>query len=262
MHQVVDSVQLYSNFTGNHQSSHSGKRMKRKAWGSFKKEFRGMAGNFETSAAVEDTVVFSSADSDCVFTRMEKRFVQPDANGSLLRMLVQDQDGGSSEEVMRRFQAIPEKILRRCIEFGTRFYVEDPANLRFGIDLIPPEFYYLCGVYIPRLKACYLRPDALRHPALARLPLILLSHAFDHVLGQDNFASSRSLVLNLFLECQKGKDGRQFMSPYGKAGPVQYFADSMASYYLMDDDVQGRKMLEMIDEPMVLFLEALFKTVR
>lgn len=170
-------------------------------------------------------------------------------------------DEESYRALASRLSLLPPHALIRCVEFGSRFYcMKQSAPLPIFKETLSKEYLELLGGYVPRLKACYLWKEVLSHPAFENFSLILFSHAYDHCLGGDNFSSLQSpLVHSLYLSCRQRKPGHRFLSGYSEAGSAQYFAQSLAAYFSLEDTLWGRKALKGLDPDMYEYLTCLFK---
>jgi len=178
----------------------------------------------------------------------------------IFRALIHSDDEECYDLLVRRLGKIPEKIIRRVLEFGVRFFAGG-----FDLEIKPSKLIIeaggVClGGYIPEQRLCYLSKEAFRWDMPENLSLIPLAHAFDHSLGVDHCASSAdgSLFLWHYLECKADKIGHRFISEYAGKGPKQYFAQCMASYF-SQDSFCGRERLKWEDESMYFYLDSFFR---
>ncbi len=206
---------------------------------------------FDSYVHREELKDYSSRESHC--------YTLPSHGDTPLEKLIRANNEESYQTLLFRFRLVPEDITRRCFEFGIQFFVIESLKFWPLFEAFSEQIRGVPGGYIPSLKSCYIHEEALGHSSFENLPLILLGHAYDHALGQDNFASLKSpVVQGLFFACKQRKSGHQFMSGYSEAGPMQYFAQSMASFFSPRDRLWGKETLKAMDVPMYEYLSCLF----
>jgi hypothetical protein len=173
-------------------------------------------------------------------------------------------DQESYDDLLPLFQLIPEGILERCINLGARLYVIENGKTYGDLKELSAESLKLPGAYAPLLRAGYVHQEALKMTTMENLPLILFGHIYDHALGGDTFASLKSpAVFSLYFACKQKRPGHQFMSGYSESGPVQYFAQSMASYFypFSKNKLFTRQVLKLLDQAMYDYMACLFGPV-
>jgi hypothetical protein len=186
------------------------------------------------------------------------------AKGSPVENLIIAPDQESYDDLLPLFQLIPEEILVKCVSLGARLYVIKNGKIYVDLKELSIENLQLPGAYAPLLRAGYMHKEALKMPTMENLPLILFGHIYDHALGGDTFASLKSpAVFSLYLACKQRRQGHQFMSGYSEAGPVQYFAQSMASYFYpySVNKLFTRKVLKLLDHAMYEYMSCLFGSI-
>lgn len=188
-------------------------------------------------------------------------FMRIDERSSHLEKIVVTADESVYYAIASLLQMVRADILARCVSFGSKLYVLERGKKWHDLASLASEQLELPGAYAPHLKASYIHREALGAPTMVNLPLILLAHMYDHALGVDNFSSLKSpAVYSLYLGCKQRKPGHQFLSGYSEAGPVQYFAQSMASYFSPDKNNKlfTRDVFKVIDSNMYEYLACLF----
>jgi hypothetical protein len=220
--------------------------------------------NKDACVLQEEPVVANEADTAEKAEEIREEPV-PFSKGThpLLEKLVVTCDEDFFNEIALLFQKVPDAILSRCVEFGSKLYVlEKGKKLWPALASLSPSQLDLPGGYVPHLKASYLHKEAMALPSMQNLPLILMAHMYDHAQGGDNFSSLKSpAVYSLYLACRQRKPGHQFLSGYSEAGPVQYFAQSMASYFSPDHyryKLFTREIFKTIDPSMYEYMTCLF----
>jgi hypothetical protein len=165
-------------------------------------------------------------------------------------------------------------LLALCRDFGIRIHVitRDSALLPLaGLDV--DSLRALRWAYVPSLKACLVKEDALTAPNPGFNGLVLsFCHAFDHALGGESFASVRSpAVLSNYRACLSSEPGRMFPDGYSALSPTHYFAQALESYLsapfgkLTGPDDGGRLFtkedLYDLDRPMFQYIDYLFREI-
>lgn len=174
---------------------------------------------------------------------------------NILSRWVVSEDRSGFEQLSSIFRSVSDAVIRRCIQFGSGYYLLSRESLDRLFHDLPGRSLSFPGGYSPALKACILQITALGREFL---PLILLAHAYDHALGGDHFASRQSpLLQSLYLACKRRKRNHQFMSGYGESGPMEYFAESVAFYFSPDKAM--REILKQYDRAMFDFLEMILR---
>lgn len=193
---------------------------------------------FETSS-VETSKDTGAFQYDSLYHKEDKEFSSEPIESRVhlfARQLIHAHDSLIKEMLVNIIAVVGEQFLRRLSHFGVRVIVVPQgislASLGFGF--LPSELEGIRAAYLPYHKIILLGEEHVINwnSKQFNLPLYLLAHAFDHALGNESFASTKSpAVLTSFAACKLRQNNHQFLDGYSAISPVHYFARAVTAYF-------------------------------
>ncbi|MBX3169619.1 MAG: hypothetical protein KF760_19610 [Candidatus Eremiobacteraeota bacterium] len=162
----------------------------------------------------------------------------PEEISILLERLV---TGDSSQPGFRKLGQLlsrfGRRVLQQCIEAQAKVYLLPP-----GEPLLAHPQLANCGhndlqgaAYLPDLRLCLVEDDCVSQAPRGFHPVFYyFAHLWDHAMGGENFASSKSAAVKASYQvCLEG--GHRFGDLMSSHSPAHYFAQAVESY-LADND--------------------------
>ncbi|MBQ7567926.1 hypothetical protein IJT17_03895 [bacterium] len=185
--------------------------------------------------------------------------------GSVLDKLIIGHTKSEHFERLRSFLSrFGKGVLSCCAARGTRVHLVPYGQLS-GVDILRglPNAEDLGGIYTMNNRTCYIDERSLADPPYGVNPVIFfMAQAWDHSLGEEDFASLHSpAVLANFEACRTNMDGHSFADELCALSPVYYFAQSVEAYLAENDCVSelwNREDLYDMDRSMYDYVEYLF----
>ena len=106
-------------------------------------------------------------------------------------------------------------------------------RFRLSIQLIDKSLNGPQGLYVPHYRGVLLQPDHSQRTALHEM-----GHALDHSLGSMHRGSSIAPMLWHGF----ARERRGFVTEYASRGPVEYFAESFASWFFPESNRKLKKL--------------------
>lgn len=157
-------------------------------------------------------------------------------------------------------------VLSCCLARGTKVHVVPPGQLA-GVDILrgTANAADICGgLYSASNRTCYLDEQTISEVPQGVNPVIFfMAQAWDHALGEDDFASLHApAVLANFEACRMALEGHSFSDSLVAISPVMYFAQAVEAYLAendCDNELWNREDLYDLDRSMYDYVEYLFK---
>ena len=178
--------------------------------------------------------------------------------------------GCAHSESMERLRSLLGRfgkgVLSCCVARGIKVHVVPPGQLA-GVDVLrgASGVADICGgVYNADNRTCYLDEQAVNTVTQGSNPvLFFMAQAWDHALGEDDFASLHApAVLANFEACRMACEGHCFSDSLVAASPIFYFAQAVEAYLAENDctaELWNREDLYDLDRSMYDYVEYLFK---
>lgn len=186
----------------------------------------------------EDAHFDENAESESISAEAEQEEALPEEISILLERLV---TGDSSQPGFRKLSQLlsrfGRRVLQQCIEAQAKVYLLPP-----GEPLLAHPMLASCGssdlqgaAYLPEQRLCLVEDDCVSQPPRGFHPVFYyFAHLWDHAMGGENFASSKSAAVNASYQvCQEG--GHRFGDLMSSHSPAHYFAQAVESYLAEND---------------------------
>jgi len=156
------------------------------------------------------------------------------------KMMVYYPDVKTAKNLVQEMYVLGEKFLETCLNFGVKIVLlkkgESLSDIIPGTETTGP----LRAGYYEKHKICFIGEEWVspEYQELYRFnaSVYLIALAFDHATGEDSFASLKSpFVLNNYHACRREETGHQFVDGLSANSPVEYFAQSVESYFQQDE---------------------------
>ncbi len=187
--------------------------------------------------------------------------------GEILDRLMVGQRSSAQWERLRSFLSrFGKGVLSTCVAREIKVHLLGSGQLK-GVDVmraIKGSEDIDGALYVSSNKTLYIDESTLEGVPYGSNPVIFyMAQAWDHALGEEEFASLHSpMVLANYEACRSSLDGHRFADELSARSPVYYFAQSVESY-LAENDCQdvlwSREDLYDFDRSMYDYVEYLFK---
>ncbi|MCD4785920.1 MAG: hypothetical protein K8T10_19040 [Candidatus Eremiobacteraeota bacterium] len=216
--------------------------------------------------------------------KQEVKRVQPHLNARFKevfsKLIVSENRGIAYERLSQQLKIFGIRVLETCLTANEKvLLIPIGKSLEDFKSLLSREYDHsimkLRYGYFPHEKLMILGEDIIinGHPRF-KIPVLYFAHVFDHALGDDGFASEKSVaVLSNYNSCLDRKNGHQFIDSYTSISPAHYFAQSVESFLtaphgmlnnfiaIVDEVLCSKEELYDLDRPMYSYLEYLFRQV-
>ncbi|MBS2034938.1 hypothetical protein JST97_08115 [bacterium] len=186
----------------------------------------------------EDAHFDENAEAESPAQEAEPEEALPEEISILLERLV---TGDSSQPGYRKLNQLlsrfGRRVLQQCIEAHAKVYLLPP-----GEPLLAHPMLANCGfadlqgaAYLPDQRLCLVEDDCVAQAPRGFHPVFYyFAHLWDHAMGGENFASSKSAAVKASYQvCQEG--GHRFGDLMSSHSPAHYFAQAVESYLAEND---------------------------
>ncbi|MFN8611439.1 MAG: hypothetical protein U0931_28090 [Vulcanimicrobiota bacterium] len=186
----------------------------------------------------EDAHFDANAEEEAVPGEVAPEEVLPEEISILLERLV---TGDSSQPGYRKLNQLlsrfGRRVLQQCIEAHAKVYLLPP-----GEPLLAHPLLSNCGsgdlqgaAYLPEQRLCLIEDECVARAPHGFHPVFYyFAHLWDHAMGGENFASSKSAAVKASYQvCLEG--GHRFGDLMSSHSPAHYFAQAVESYLAEND---------------------------
>lgn len=181
------------------------------------------------------------------------------------QMIVHFPSTAIAKRLVDELYVLGEKILETCLTFGIKIFILQQEEKLCYVVPGTEKIDSLRAGYSEDFKICFLGEEWLfeNYQDLYRYKtsVYLMGLAFDHATGGDSFASLKSpFVLNNYHSCKRGEEGHLFIDGLSSHSPVEYFAQTMESFFQTEKDPLYMDLTQKVFEGKLCTREELYHT--